>query len=180
MEMELRCSGAVDCLLALSFGFGEKCFVCKSLKLHIMASLAVSSSWPQTEPTDMHRATGQMGKRATGQPGSRAAWQLGKWATWSTQSLAGDEDLKWPMENGETGGKQLAENWPRQIVNSLGQCFREVWQLQSMSQLGAQKKKNGVRGNQKPSQNSTDTSLGNAMNIFCQKKNKKVKSCLRG
>jgi len=61
MEMELRCSGAVDCLLALSFGFGEKCFVCKSLKLHIMASLAVSSSWPQTEPTDMHRATGQMG-----------------------------------------------------------------------------------------------------------------------
>jgi len=61
----------------------------------------------------MHRATGQLGQLGTA-----------------------DEDLKWPMENGPAG-KQLAENWPRQIVNSLGQCFREVWHLQPMSQLGA-------------------------------------------
>lgn len=104
MEMELRCSGAVDCLLALSFGFGEKCFVCKSLKLHIMASLAVSSSWPQTEPTDMHRATGQMGKRATGQPGNWASGQPGAHNRWPAMKTSNGQ---WRM------AKRVESNWLR-------------------------------------------------------------------
>jgi len=66
--------------LALSFGFGEKCFVCKSLKLHIMASLAVSSSWPQTEtnPLTCTVQPGNLGNLVPPMKTSNGQWRMAR------------------------------------------------------------------------------------------------------
>lgn len=161
-------------LFHLGLVFCLQCFVCKSLKLHIMASLAVSSSWPQTEPTDMHRATGQMGKRATGQPGN--------WASGQPKHTIAGRRWRPQMANGEWRNEWKAIGWElattdRKFIRAM---FSGGLAAAVDVSVGCPEKKKRSTGKPKTKPKFNWHLFRKCYEHILPKKNKKVKSCLRG